>query len=134
MLGVLLSGLRVSEAVALIWDDLLVDDAGSISFSVEGRSVPLSSRIEQDAFQVAVHLGRRMSAERVLGVKRRALSDRFRAFLNGVGELDDLHLKDLRWCAMLDLAAEGRSDEEIASICGVTSSYVRRFLFSDNRL
>lgn len=130
VLGVLLSGLRVSEAVALTWENLLIDEAGSHSFAVEGRSVPLSSRIEQDAFQVAVHLGRRMSAERVLGVKRRALSDRFRAFLRGVGGMDTLQLKDLRKRAMLDMAAEGRSEEDIASICGVTSSYVRRILFA----
>jgi hypothetical protein len=40
--------------------------------------------------------------------------------------LDDLHPKDLRWRYMLDLVQEGYTEDEIASICGVTSSYVRR--------
>lgn len=126
MMGVLLSGLRVSESVELRWDDILVDEGGGISFAVDSRSVPLSTRISQDAFLVAVHLGRRMFDNRVLSVKRRALSDRFSEFLSKVGLLEDLHPKDLRWNYMLDLVQEGYTEGEIASICGITGSYVRR--------
>ncbi len=67
-----------------------------------------------------------MFDDRVLSVKRRALSDRFSEFLNRVGLLEDLHPKDLRWRNMLDLVQEGHTEDEIASICGVTSNYVRR--------
>ena len=67
-----------------------------------------------------------MFDDRVLSVKRRALSDRFSEFLNRVGLMEDLHPKDLRWRYMLDLVQEGCTEDEIASICGVTGSYVRR--------
>jgi len=126
MMGVLLSGLRVSESVDLKWNDILVDEDGSISFAIDSRNIPLSSRISQDAFLVAVHIGRRRLDDQVLAVKRRALSDRFGEFLNRVGLYEDLHPKDLRWRYMLDLVQEGYTEDEIGSICGVTSSYVRR--------
>ena len=67
-----------------------------------------------------------MFDDRVLSVKRRALSDRFSEFLNRVGLMEDLHPKDLRWRYMLDLVQEGYTEDEIASICGVTGSYVKR--------
>ncbi len=67
-----------------------------------------------------------MFIDRVLSVQRRALSDRFCEFLNRVGLMEDLHPKDLRWRYMLDLVEEGYTEDEIASICGVTGSYVRR--------
>lgn len=126
MIGVLLSGLRVSESVDLKWNDILVDEGGGISFAVDSRSVPLSTRISQEAFLVAVHIGRRRLDDQVLAVKRRALSDRFGELLNRVGLYEDLHPKDLRWRYMLDLMQEGYTEGEIASICGITSSYVRR--------
>ncbi len=62
-----------------------------------------------------------MFDDRVLSVKRRALSDRFSEFLNKEGLLDDLHPKDLRWRYMLDLVQEGYTEDEIGSIYGVTS-------------
>jgi len=126
MIGVLLSGLRVSESVDLKWNDILVDEGGGISFVVDSRSVPLSTRISQEAFLVAVHIGRRRLDDQVLAVKRRALSDRFGEFLNRVGLYENLHPKDLRWRYMLDLVQEGYTEGEIASICDITSSYVRR--------
>ena len=67
-----------------------------------------------------------MFVDRVLSVKRRALSDRFSEFLNRVGLMEDLHPKDLRWRYMLDLVQEGYTEDETASICGVTGSYVKR--------
>ena len=126
MIGVLLSRLRVSESVDLKWNDILVDERGGISFVVDSWSVPLSTRISHEAFLVAVHIGRRRLDDQVLAVKRRALSDRFGEFLNRVGLFEDLHSKDLRWRYMLDLMQEGYTEGEIASICGITSSYVRR--------
>ena len=74
-----------------------VDSGLGISFAVVSRSIPLSTRISQDVFLVAVHIGRRMFDDRVLSVKRRALSDRFSEFLNREGSLDDLPPMDLRW-------------------------------------
>ena len=62
-----------------------------------------------------------MFDDRVLSVKRRALSDRFSEFLNKEGLLDYLHPKDLRWRYMLDLVQEGYTEDEIGSIYGVTS-------------
>ena len=95
-------------------------------FAVDSWSVPQYTRISQDAFLVAVHIGRRMFDDRVLSVKRRVLSDRFGEFLNRVGLYEDLQPKDLCRCYMLNLVQEGYTEDEIASICGVTGSYVRR--------
>ena len=95
-------------------------------FAVDSWSVPLYTRISQDASLVAVHIGRRMFDDRVLSVKRRVLSDRFGEFLNRGRLYEDLQPKDLRRYYMLDLVQEGYTEDEIASICGVTSSYVRR--------
>jgi hypothetical protein len=62
-----------------------------------------------------------MFDDRVLSVKRRVLSDRFGEFLNRVGLYEDLQPKDLRRWYMLNLMQEGCTEDEIASICGVTS-------------
>jgi site-specific recombinase XerD len=126
MIGVLLSGLRVSECVDLKWRDIVVDEAGNLSIAVKDRIIPLSSRISQDAFLVAVHLGRGSLEDTVLSVKRRALSNRFRAFLKRVVLPEGLHPRDLRWRYMLDLVQAGYSEAEIGLICDVTLEYVRR--------
>jgi hypothetical protein len=62
-----------------------------------------------------------MFDDRVLSVKRRVLSDRFGEFLNRVGLYEDLQPKDLCRCYMLNLVQEGYTEDEIASIYGVTS-------------
>ena len=69
-----------------------------------------------------------MFDDRVLSVKRRVLSDRFGEFLNRVGLYEDLQPKDLRRRYMLNLVQEGYTEDEIASICGVTNGLVRRLL------
>jgi hypothetical protein len=95
-------------------------------FAVDSWSVPQYTRISQDAFLVAVHIGRRMFDDRVLSVKRRVMSDG--EYMNWVGLYEDLQPKDLRRRYMLNLVQEGYTEDEIASICGVTNGLVRRLL------
>jgi integrase len=125
ILGLLLTGLKTSEMLALVWENIrsigqmLIIEAGK-------RKVPLSHRVPADEFQLALNIASRNAGkgDLVIGKSRSSLRLSVVAYGEAAGIQRKISLSGFRWRYMLDLVKSGHDADAIADRMGTKRKYV----------